>query len=179
MRTQDMQAVFSTGKDDWGTPKLLFQKLHDEFNFCVDVCATNENKLIADHIGPGGKIEDALEGLDWRKACNRTHSASRYYTHSFFMNPPYSDVGKFVEQMSYKALAHPECRFVALLASRTDTKWFHEYVLPQASEIRFIKGRVTFAGAPSTAPFPSMVVVYNTVISGEHWQDTSSWSYRD
>ena len=129
MRTQDMQAVFSTGKDDWGTPKLLFQKLHDEFNFCVDVCATNENKLIADHIGPGGKIEDAINGACWGDACNRTHAAGRYFNHTL--------------------------------------------------EIRFIKGRVTFAGAPSTAPFPSMVVVYNTVISGEHWQDTSSWSYRD
>ena len=179
MRTQDMQAVFSTGKDDWGTPKLLFQKLHDEFNFCVDVCATNENKLIADHIGPGGKIEDAINGACWGDACNRTHAAGRYFNHTFFMNPPYSNVADFMQRMAKEAGSHKDRLYVALVAARTDTKWFHEYVLPKASEIRFIKGRVTFAGAPSTAPFPSMVVVYNTVISGEHWQDTSSWSYRD
>jgi len=176
MKAKDMQAVWSTGKDDWGTPRALFQKLHDEFNFCVDVCANKENALLDQWIGPGAEYEDAL-GV-WQYTCKLPHSAKRYYIHSYFMNPPYSNVAEFMERMATEMDNNPLVRGVALVAARTDTKWFHDYVLPKASEIRFIKGRVQFAGAPSSAPFPSMIVVYNTIIGGEKWQDTSSWSYK-
>jgi site-specific DNA-methyltransferase (adenine-specific) len=49
---------------------------------------------------------------------------------------------------------------VYLIPARTDTRWFHELVLPFASEIRFIKGRLKFGDAKNSAPFPSMLVVY-------------------
>jgi len=49
---------------------------------------------------------------------------------------------------------------VYLVPARTDTKWFHELVLPHASEIRFIKGRLKFGDAVNSAPFPSMLVIY-------------------
>ena len=46
-----------------------------------------------------------------------------------------------------------------LIPSRTDTKAFHELILPYA-EIRFIKGRVKFGGSKDNAPFASMIVIY-------------------
>lgn len=46
-----------------------------------------------------------------------------------------------------------------LIPARTDTKWFHDYVLHRA-EIRFIAGRLKFGGAKNSAPFPSMVVIF-------------------
>lgn len=49
---------------------------------------------------------------------------------------------------------------VFLLPARTDTAWFHDLVLPHASEIRFIRGRLHFSGHKNAAPFPSMVVVF-------------------
>lgn len=48
---------------------------------------------------------------------------------------------------------------VMLIPSRTDTKWFHEYIYGKA-EIRFVKGRLKFGDAKDAAPFPSMVVVF-------------------
>ena len=48
---------------------------------------------------------------------------------------------------------------VMLIPARTDTKAFHEYIYGKA-EIRFIRGRLRFSGMNSSAPFPSMVVVY-------------------
>jgi site-specific DNA-methyltransferase (adenine-specific) len=48
---------------------------------------------------------------------------------------------------------------IALLPSRTDTGWFHEDVLPGATQIRFIKGRLHFDDR-GPAPFPSMIVVF-------------------
>ena len=57
-----------------------------------------------------------------------------------------------------------------LLPARTDTKWFHEFILGKA-DIRFIKGRLKFGGSKNSAPFPSMIVVYrgekNSVVHKE------------
>ena len=47
---------------------------------------------------------------------------------------------------------------VMLLPARTDTKWFHEYILPYG-QIRFIRGRLKFGDSKNSAPFPSMIVV--------------------
>ena len=43
---------------------------------------------------------------------------------------------------------------------RSYTKWFHDYIYGKA-EIRFVRGRLKFGDARSSAPFPSMVVVFN------------------
>jgi hypothetical protein len=48
---------------------------------------------------------------------------------------------------------------VCYLTSRTDTGWFHDFVLPHA-EIRFIRGRERFVGATSGAPFPSLLAIF-------------------
>lgn len=71
-----------------------------------------------------------------------------------FCNPPY---GPEIQKYLSKA-KEADCA-VYLLPVRTDTKWFHEYCL-QATEIRFIKGRLKFGTAKNSAPFPSMVVIF-------------------
>lgn len=56
---------------------------------------------------------------------------------------------------------------VMLLPARTDTRWFHDYILNK-SEIRFVRGRLKFGNSNNSAPFPSMVVIYNgNKIAGE------------
>ncbi len=47
-----------------------------------------------------------------------------------------------------------------LIPARTDTKAFHEYIYGKA-EIRFVRGRLKFGNAKNTAPFPSMVVIFD------------------
>ena len=37
------KALFSTGKDDWETPKDFYEKLDDEFHLTLDPCCTREN----------------------------------------------------------------------------------------------------------------------------------------
>lgn len=49
---------------------------------------------------------------------------------------------------------------VMLLPARTDTKWWHDYVIPYAAEVRFIRGRLKFGGSKNSAPFPSALVVF-------------------
>ena len=49
-----------------------------------------------------------------------------------------------------------------LVPSRTDTTWWHELVMPRASAVRFVRGRLKFLGptVKASAPFPSAVLVF-------------------
>lgn len=82
--------------------------------------------------------------------------------HRVFCNPPYSKVKEWVKK-AYEE-SKKGCLVVMLIPSRTDTRWFHEYVY-QKQEIRFIKGRIRFVGQDGekkqSAPFLSMIVVFN------------------
>ena len=75
-----------------------------------------------------------------------------------FCNPPYSEISVWVQKAVNEAKKGKTV--VLLIPSRTDTKWWHEYIM-KAQEIRFIKGRLKFGGSKNSAPFPSAVVVFN------------------
>lgn len=77
-----------------------------------------------------------------------------------FCNPPYSKISEFIKKGLWH-LSEGDCSLlVFLIPARTDTAWFHEYCL-KAREIRFIRGRLKFGGVKTSAPFPSMVVVFD------------------
>ena len=50
---------------------------------------------------------------------------------------------------------------VCLCPARTNTEYFHNIVLKEASEVRFIKGRLKMQGHAKQSPFPSCVVVFS------------------
>jgi site-specific DNA-methyltransferase (adenine-specific) len=87
----------------------------------------------------------------------------RAWGSSSFVNPPYSEIpewlGRAVEESRLGKTV------VLLLPSRTDSAWFHDIVLPLATEIRFIRGRLRYKknGVSGTAPFPSLVVVFKNL----------------
>jgi site-specific DNA-methyltransferase (adenine-specific) len=47
-----------------------------------------------------------------------------------------------------------------LIPARTDTRYWHDYVM-KAAEIHFVKGRLKFGDSKNSAPFPSAVVVFD------------------
>ena len=137
------KGLFTSDKDDWQTPKWLFDKLNKHFKFNLDVCANDENALCNKYYTSYNSCLDE----DW-EVCN-------------FMNPPYGrEISNFVKKAHDQWLEN-DCTTVALLPARTDTKWFHEYIYLPATII-FIKGRLKFEGGEklAPAPFPSMVVVW-------------------
>ena len=79
-----------------------------------------------------------------------------------FVNPPYGrEIGKWVEK-SYNE-AKKGAKVVMLIPSRTDTKWFHDFIYNKA-EIRFLKGRIRFLQNKkelNAAPFPTMLIIFN------------------
>jgi phage N-6-adenine-methyltransferase len=133
--------MFSSKTDLWSTPQELFDRLNNEFGFTLDVCALPENTKCATYFTPD------RNGLaqDWRGVC--------------WMNPPYGrGIGAWVQKAHFESMLG--ATVVCLLPARTDTQWWHRYVIPYAAEIRFIKGRIKFSGCPHNAPFPSAVVVF-------------------
>ena len=136
------RVMFSSKTDEWSTPNDFFQDLDREFQFTLDPCSTDENAKCEYHFT---KVDDGLH--------------KNWGGQTVFCNPPYGRViGKWV-QKAYEESQKPNTTVVMLLPSRTDTKWFHEYIYGKA-EIRFVRGRLRFGGSTHNAPFPSMVVVF-------------------
>lgn len=132
--------MFSSKSDLWSTPQELFDELNAEFGFTLDTCALPENAKCARYYTP------EINGLvqKWEGVC--------------WCNPPYGrQIGKWVQKA-----ATTNALVVMLLPARTDTKWFHDYIYHKSNvAVRFIRGRLKFGGAQSSAPFPSMVVIFN------------------
>lgn len=124
--------MFSSLHGDWRTPEALYNGLDEEFNFDFDPCPTDPQ----------------FDGLTCMWGSRN------------FVNPPYGDeitawLRKAVEEHRMGRLV------VLLLPARTDTAWWHDLVMPNADEIRFIRGRVSIEGHNGKgAPFPSVVVVF-------------------
>ena len=131
------EALFSNRSGDWPTPQAFYDALNDEFDFSLDPCASRANAKCKRFFT---KDDDGLS-RDWG-------------THRVFCNPPYDRIGKWLLRAKDAPLT------VYLIPARTDVKWFHEIVLPYASEIRFIKGRLKFGGSKNSEPFPSMIVIF-------------------
>ena len=78
-----------------------------------------------------------------------------------FLNPPYGrEIGNWVRK-AYES-SKQGATVVCLLPSRTDTTWWHEYLM-EATEIHFIRGRLHFNDA-GPAPFPSAFVIFNDLV---------------
>jgi site-specific DNA-methyltransferase (adenine-specific) len=81
-----------------------------------------------------------------------------------FVNPPFSALSEWAEKCAVEYQSG--CSdIVLLLPSRTDTKYFHSFIMPFA-EIEFLKGRLKFVDldkssrAPVSAPFPCILAHY-------------------
>jgi site-specific DNA-methyltransferase (adenine-specific) len=132
------KGMFSSKTDLWATPQGFFDEWNDKFDFDLDVCADHENHKCKRYFT---KENDGLS-LDWNGEAVR-------------MNPPYGrEIGKWVKKAS-----ESNTTVVGLLPARTDTRWFHDYIKDNA-EIHFVKGRLKFGEATTSAPFPSMVVIW-------------------
>ena len=113
----------------WSTPSDLYRSLDEEFCFTMDPCPI------------GG-----TNGLDMT------------WTGNVYVNPPYGrGITSWIAKGYDSALSTADV-VVMLLPSRTDTRWWHEYVMQ--GEIRFIRGRLKFGDNTNSAPFPSAIVIF-------------------
>jgi site-specific DNA-methyltransferase (adenine-specific) len=150
---RDKIALKTLNSQEWETPKKLFDILSDEFHFTLDPCATKNNAKCSDYF----TIED--NGLN------------KVWSGNVFVNPPFKDVSKWASKSFNEVKEnHANC-VVMLVAVRTDTKWFHEIVLPYA-RIIFLKGRLKYSNAKNPCPFPIMVIVFKWGDLTIHYPET-------
>lgn len=133
--------MYSSKSDEWETPQQFYDELDKEFNFNLDVCATDDNHKCQEYFTQ----ED--NGLE-----------KSWGGYRVWCNPPYSNIEKWVEKAFYETKQEGTL-VVLLIPSRTDTRYFHNFIYGR-TEIRFVKGRLKFGASKNTAPFPSMVVIF-------------------
>jgi len=108
--------------DQWQTPEYIYDSLHKEFNFDFDPCPLRE------------VITTETDGLliEWGQ--------------TNFVNPPYTRHLKeaFILKAIEESKKGKTC--VLLIPVSTDTAIYHDHIVPNAKEIRFLRGRVKFKG---------------------------------
>lgn len=144
-----MKVHYSSESNEWSTPQSFYDRLNKEFNFTLDPCSDGKNNKCDKFY----TIEDDGLTQDWGGE-------------TVFMNPPY---GRAIKDWVAKARSESEkggTTVVALIPSRTDTRYWHDHIFGVADEIRFIKGRLKFGDGRNSAPFPSAVIVWGGVKKG-------------
>ena len=81
------------------------------------------------------------------------------------MNPPYCrQTGKWIRKAYEESLEG--AKVVCLIQARPDANYWHEYILPYAADIRFIKGRLHFSNSKKHAGFPSALILFDRTRQG-------------
>jgi len=154
-----------SGKTDWETPEKLIEALEQEFGEIeLDPCATRWTAKADWYFGldQEGERHDGL-AVVWE-------------TSFAYVNPPYGrNIGKWVEKCCREVREGNAELVVALLPVATDTRWWRWFVT-EATEVRFLKGRVHFKGAAGPAPFASAIVVWRRGMLG--WHRVSYWDWK-
>ena len=138
------KALFSSKKSDWCTPKNIVDLVQQFRTIELDPCS-NPNSIVG-----------ALETYSLE---NNQDGLALLWKSFNYVNPPYSK-GKLIKWVAKAESEYVQncVESIVLVPARTDTKWFHKHC--SQNTICFIKGRLKFLGAPSSAPFPSMLVYY-------------------
>ena len=144
MNKNTQVVMFSSKTGQWATPTEFFTKLDWRFGpFNLDPCADSSNTKCVNFFT---ETEDGLS-KEWKG-------------HTVFVNPPYGrGIDKWI-QKGFKESRDPDTKVVMLIPARTDTRYWHDYVM-RADEVYFVKGRLKFGDSENSAPFPSAVVVFD------------------
>lgn len=145
--------LFTSDSNEWATPQPLYDWLDQTFTFTLDPAATDRNHKCDRYF------TEAQDGLRQSWAGERV-----------FLNPPYKGVEPWMRK-AYESAQNDRATVVCLVAARTDTRWWQDWVRGKANEVEFLAGRVTFSrpGKPAnTAPFPSAIVIYRPPIQRSH-----------
>ena len=118
------------------TPSVIRMLLQNEFHFKGQVDASD-------------KSDDSYNEMDL---------LSKPWFSSTFVVPNFSNMTSWAQRCAIES--EKGNTVVAVVPARTNTSWFHDYVLARAAEVRFIKGRLTFPGYKTQSPLPDLIAVY-------------------
>lgn len=136
-------ALLSSERMDWCTPESVLEKVRQVAPIRLDPSTNADNPTNA-----AVYYTHETDGLS--KSWAGDHGL-------VFVNPEYGRALKVWSEKIVKEARGAE--IIALVPSRTDTKWFH-HLADNADMICFWRGRITFVGAAHPAPFPSAVFYF-------------------
>ncbi len=133
--------TFKSNSTEYETPNEIFEPLQKEFDLRLDVCATKKNHKCDLFFT---KEQSALF-QDWKL--------------NFWMNPPFGrDLKKWV-QKAYEE-SQEGVVGVCLLPVRSNTQWWHKYIINTKSEVRFLKGEIKFNNLKRGLWLPFAIVIF-------------------
>jgi len=144
-----MTAMTSSEHQDWATPPNLVKYIEDYFfvKFDLDAAASSSNHKAPIYF----TIED--------------NSLLQNWFGNVWLNPPYGkNQSVWIEKCILENQKLNTDKIFVLIPARTDTKVFHELIVPNAQHVYFIKSRINFSRGQEnegTALFPSMLVMFN------------------
>jgi len=137
-------------KDQWETPAYVFDPLQIEFGFTLDVCAEAHNTKCRRYFSPetDGLAQDWGQNMCW-------------------MNPPFSDVAKWLRKAQSSAMAG--ATVVCLVKHTPGVGWWRKLIEPFVSytDVRPL-GRVRFVGAKGNSPFDVAIVIFRPPVTTLH-----------
>jgi phage N-6-adenine-methyltransferase len=121
--------------DMWQTPPEIWNSLHEEFAFIVDLAADEQNHLTREWCSGPCKAPDECH-------CG---TCAWIVNAAIWCNPPYSELPKMRWTRQFYRLSMPPYMntVVALLPVSTSTAWWKE-MTEQAHELRFLDRRIAF-----------------------------------
>ncbi len=152
------KVLFSSETTEWETPWDLFDELDKEFDFNIDAAASDENTKVRAYY-----FTEEIDGLKQPWHMNIDVGYGIRVDGRVWCNPPYGrQVGQWVAKADQEFRSGRSEVIVMLLPARTDVAWFHDYIYEKHDvEIRLIRGRLKFGGSKNSAPFPSLLAIWD------------------
>lgn len=121
-----LQTLFSSRSDEWRTPENALHLVRKMGPILLDPCTTDENPTGAERY-----YTKETNGL--------INPWVLYKPGVIFVNPPYSSVEQWIARA---ASCQEEC--LVLIPARTDTRYWHTWIVDRADAVCFWKGRLKF-----------------------------------
>lgn len=137
------KAMVSSKTNEWATSQNLFDYLNSIFNFTLDPCSTHENAKCKKHY----TMKDNGLEKSWENEI-------------VFINPPYGGHTKEWLIKGINETKNNNATCVFLIVSATDRSYWHDTITKEADEIWFLRGRLKFGKATTTAPFASAIIIF-------------------
>jgi phage N-6-adenine-methyltransferase len=137
-------SLLSSDRSDWETPQWLFERFDAIFHFQLDAAASANNAEC-------GRYFDEINSAFHQP----------WTPEPVWLNPPYGAgvIDRFVRRAQYESERNG-ATVVCLIPARTATKWL-AVIWQHARVIVFLRGRLKFVGADSSAPFPSALAIFS------------------
>lgn len=128
--------MWSNDNQQAETPPEVWKTLEEEFGKMYDPCP------------PNYKINGLVS--EW-KSVN-------------YVNPPYNECGTWMEKVITEYKKGKKC--ICLIPARSHTNWFHEWVIPYVTELRFVQNGVRFVGYRRKSPFSICIAIFDPAKKG-------------